>query len=252
MLDSAGADVKPIVLDRISKRFANGFVALEDFSLTLRPGEFVSLIGPSGCGKSTVLSLVAGLSEPSAGSIAWPDGGRDQIGFVFQEPTLMPWATIRDNVALPLSLAGKAATVDDALAKVGLAGFADAYPRQLSGGMKMRASIARAMAMRPSLLLLDEPFAALDEITRFDLIEQLLALWQEQHFSVLFVTHSITESVFMSQRVVVMAPRPGRVTAEIMIDEPAPRRPEFRSQPSYAAWCGDLLQALRNAKAATP
>jgi NitT/TauT family transport system ATP-binding protein len=118
--------------------------------------------------------------------------------------------------------------------------------------MKMRASIARAMAMRPSLLLLDEPFAALDEITRFDLIEQLLALWQEQRFSVLFVTHSITESVFMSQRVVVMAPRPGRVTAEIVIDEPSPRRPEFRSQPSYAAWCGQLLEALRDAKAATP
>jgi NitT/TauT family transport system ATP-binding protein len=252
MLDSAGADVKPIVLDRISKRFANGFLALEDFSLTLRPGEFVSLIGPSGCGKSTVLSLVAGLSGPSAGNIAWPDGGRDQIGFVFQEPTLMPWATIRDNVALPLSLAGKTASVDDSLAKVGLATFADSYPRQLSGGMKMRASIARAMAMRPSLLLLDEPFAALDEITRFDLIEQLLALWQEQRFSVLFVTHSITESVFMSQRVVVMAPRPGRVTAEIVIDEPSPRRPEFRSQPSYAAWCGQLLEALRDAKAATP
>jgi NitT/TauT family transport system ATP-binding protein len=243
--------VTHIVLDRITKRFANGFVALENFSLSLQPGEFVSLIGPSGCGKSTVLSLVAGLSQPSTGQISWPDGGRDQIGFVFQEPTLMPWATVRDNVALPLTLDGKPAYVDEALAKVGLTGFGDSYPRQLSGGMKMRASIARAMAMRPSLLLLDEPFAALDEITRFDLIEQLLALWQEQRFSVLFVTHSITESVFMSQRVVVMAPRPGRVTAEIRIDEPAPRQPEFRSRPSYAAWCGELLDALRHAKAAT-
>ncbi len=238
-----------IDLDRIGKRFANGFVALEDFSLSLRPGEFVSLVGPSGCGKSTVLNLVAGLTDPSAGRVTWPEGDLRQVGFVFQEPTLMPWATISDNVALPLTLANPAAsargTVATMLDKVGLAAFAGAYPRQLSGGMKMRASLARALTAGPSLLLLDEPFAALDEITRFDLIEQLLSLWQEQRFTVLFVTHSITESVFMSERVVVMAARPGRVVAEIAIDEPFPREAGFRAQPRYAAWCGLLLTALR-------
>jgi NitT/TauT family transport system ATP-binding protein len=238
-----------IALDRIGKRFANGFVALEEFSLSLRPGEFVSLVGPSGCGKSTVLNLVAGLADPSAGRVMWPEGDPRRVGFVFQEPTLMPWATIGDNVALPLTLANPAAsaggTVAAMLAKVGLTAFIGAYPRQLSGGMKMRASLARALAARPSLLLLDEPFAALDEITRFDLIEQLLSLWREQRFTVLFVTHSITESVFMSERVVVMAARPGRVVAEIVIDEPFPREAGFRARPRYAAWCGELLTALR-------
>lgn len=238
-----------IALSHIAKRFANGFTALEDFSLTLEPGEFVSLIGPSGCGKSTVLSLLAGLAEPTAGEIKGVAGERGKIGFVFQEPTLMPWATIRDNVALPLTLAGKPAEIMASLTQVGLANFADAYPRQLSGGMKMRASIARALAARPHLLLLDEPFAALDEITRFDLIEQLLALWQEQRFTVLFVTHSITESVFMSQRVVVMAANPGRVVGNITIDEPFPRHAAFRGEAGYAAKCGALLAALRGDEA---
>jgi len=233
-----------IALRHVSKLFDNGFLALEDVSLDLAPGEFVSLIGPSGCGKSTVLSMVAGLSHPTSGEI---DGIRDRVGFVFQEPTLMPWATIRANVALPLTLAGQPADVDGQLAKVGLDRFAESYPRQLSGGMKMRASIARALAGRPGLLLLDEPFAALDEITRFGLIEQLLALWQEAKFTALFVTHSIGESVFMSQRVVVMAARPGRVVAEIKIDEPFPRPMEFRASPRYAALCGEVLEALRGA-----
>ncbi len=237
-----------LTLDRIGKRFANGYAALENFSLSLQPGEFVSLIGPSGCGKSTVLSLVARLTGPSSGQLTWPGGDPGAVGFVFQEPTLMPWASISDNIALPLSLAGETPIVDDLLTKVGLDGFAAAYPRQLSGGMKMRASLARALAARPTLLLLDEPFAALDEITRFDLIEQLLRLWQERRFTVLFVTHSITESVFMSQRVVVMGARPGRVTAEISIDEPFPRLPDFRAQPRYAAWCGAVLEQLRQAQ----
>lgn len=159
----------------------------------------------------------------------------------------MPWATVEQNVALPLTLAGRAGAVEEQLAKVGLAEFAGAYPRQLSGGMKMRASIARALASRPALLLLDEPFGALDEITRFDLIDQLLALWLEQRFSALFVTHSITESVFMSQRVVVMGGRPGKVLADIAIDEPYPRLPAFRAEPRYAAWCGEVLDGLRRA-----
>lgn len=234
-------------LSSVGKRFANGYAALDDFSLSVPQGRFVSLIGPSGCGKSTVLNLVADLAQPTSGTIDWADSAKPDIGFVFQEPTLMPWATVAENVALPLTLAGSPAEVDGQLAKVGLAGFANAYPRQLSGGMKMRASLARALASHPSLLLLDEPFGALDEITRFDLIDQLLALWLEQKFTALFVTHSITESVFMSQHVVVMGGRPGKVLAEIEIDEPYPRLPEFRAEARYAAWCGEVLDALRSA-----
>jgi NitT/TauT family transport system ATP-binding protein len=234
-------------LRSVGKRFANGYVALEDFSLSLPEGQFVSLIGPSGCGKSTVLTLVAGLADPTTGGLQWDGSAKPAIGFVFQEPTLMPWATVAENVALPLTLAGRPGEVEAQLAKVGLSGFADSYPRQLSGGMKMRASLARALASHPSLMLLDEPFGALDEITRFDLIDQLLALWLEQKFTALFVTHSITESVFMSQRVVVMGGRPGKVVAEIEIDEPYPRPPSFRAEARYAAWCGTVLDALRSA-----
>ena len=233
-------------LSSVGKRFANGYAALEDFSLSVPKGRFVSLIGPSGCGKSTVLNLVAGLTQPTAGSFEW-DGAKPDIGFVFQDPTLMPWATLAENVALPLTLAGKPADVAEPLGKVGLSAFADCYPRQLSGGMKMRASLARALASNPSLMLLDEPFGALDEITRFDLIDQLLALWLAHSFTALFVTHSITESVFMSQRVVVMGGRPGKVLAEIEIDEPYPRLPSFRAEARYAAWCGEVLDALRSA-----
>jgi NitT/TauT family transport system ATP-binding protein len=240
-----------VQLEAVGKRFANGYVALESFSLALRPGQFTSLIGPSGCGKSTVLTLMAGLSQPTAGRLDWGPAGKPDIGFVFQEPTLMPWATVAQNVALPFTLTGRKAAMERAceehLAKVGLSGFADAYPRQLSGGMKMRASIARALASRPALLLLDEPFGALDEITRFDLIDQLLALWLGQTFTTLFVTHSITESVFMSQRVVVMGGRPGKVLADITIDEPYPRLPALRAEARYAAWCGEVLDALRGA-----
>jgi NitT/TauT family transport system ATP-binding protein len=241
-----------IALDRVGKQFANGITAVAEVTTTLADGEFVSLIGPSGCGKSTILAMIAGLSQPSAGRISGRPQRRGATGFVFQDPTLMPWADIGSNVALPLSLAGDDAAVGDLLATVGLAAFAHAYPRQLSGGMKMRASLARALAGRPDLLLLDEPFAALDEITRFDLIEQLLALWLQRRFTALFVTHSITESVFMSQRVVVMSPRPGRIVGEVRIDQPYPRPPEFRAAPRYAAWCGEVLAILRDAMATAP
>jgi len=234
-------------LRSVGKRFANGYAALDDFSLSVPEGRFVSLIGPSGCGKSTVLNLVAGLAQPTSGSFDWDGRERPSIGFVFQEPTLMPWATVAENVALPLTLDGKPAEVDAQLAKVGLSAFSGCYPRQLSGGMKMRASLARALASNPALLLLDEPFGALDEITRFDLIDQLLALWLEHRFTALFVTHSITESVFMSQRVVVMGGCPGKVLAEIEIDEPYPRLPAFRGEARYAAWCGEVLESLRKA-----
>ena len=231
-----GPDTAPLVtLDRVSKRFANGTLALQDMSLAIGAHDFVSFLGPSGCGKSTALRLVAGLTTPTAGALAWhqrrggdaPKTDRD-LGFVFQEPTLMPWATVLDNVWLPLRLAGLSreaadAKVREALAMVGLSKFAGVYPRELSGGMKMRVSIARALVTHPRLLLMDEPFAALDEMTRSKLNNDLLAIWREHRFTVIFVTHSVYESVYLSNRIVVMAPRPGRVIDEIRIDEPYPR-----------------------------
>src|SRR5262245_47892533 len=196
---SSGAPV--VALAGVDKTFANGVVALERLNLDVRQGEFVSLLGPSGCGKSTALRIIAGLSEPTSGRVAWRDGeasdGADprRIGFVFQEPTLMPWATVAANVRLPLKLKGLApdapARVTAALERVGLAGFAASYPRELSGGMKMRTSIARALVTEPALLLMDEPFAALDEITRFRLNDDLLVLWQSLGKTVAFVTHSV-------------------------------------------------------------
>jgi NitT/TauT family transport system ATP-binding protein len=248
----------PIVsLRNVAKTFANGLVALDRLTLDVRPGEFLSLLGPSGCGKSTALRLIAGLSAPSSGAIEWlggrATGGRaGHIGFVFQEPTLMPWATVAGNVRLPLKLAGapyeKAAPrVSDALARVGLAEFAGAYPRELSGGMKMRISIARALVTEPALLLMDEPFAALDEITRFKLNDDLLALWQSLGKTLVFVTHSVFESVYLSNRIVVMTSRPGRVSAELAIDAPYPRGPSFRTSAEYAALCRVVSEALAHA-----
>jgi NitT/TauT family transport system ATP-binding protein len=231
--------------------------ALENLNLHVRPGEFVSLLGPSGCGKSTALRLIAGLTEPTSGKIEWlhpqAAGGKGShgIGFVFQEPTLMPWATVAANVRLPLKLQGLAATaqprVEGALARVGLVGFAQSYPRELSGGMKMRASIARALVTEPRLLLMDEPFAALDEITRFRLNNDLLALWQALGKTVIFVTHSVFESVYLSQRVVVMTPRPGRVFTELTIEAPYPREERFRTSALYAAACRRVSEALARA-----
>jgi NitT/TauT family transport system ATP-binding protein len=213
-----------IALSRVAKRFAStqkegGTQALTDLSFSVAEGEFVSLLGPSGCGKSTALRLAAGLLMPDAGQISYPDG---EIGFVFQEPTLMPWADALTNARLPLDLKriargqanDRAAT---ALARVGLAGFERAYPRELSGGMKMRVSIARALVAQPRLLLLDEPFAALDEITRNALGEDLLKLWREDGLTVLFVTHSAAESSYLSQRVLVMTPRPGCIVSDIAL-----------------------------------
>ncbi|MDF1485820.1 ABC transporter ATP-binding protein [Ramlibacter sp. H39-3-26] len=239
-----------LALEGVEKRYASGTLALSDFSLAVGAREFVSLLGPSGCGKSTVLRMAAGLDAPGAGTLRRP--GDAGTGFVFQEPTLMPWARVAANVALPLELAGLpraecAARVHAALRTVGLEGFARAWPRELSGGMKMRASIARALVTRPRLLLMDEPFAALDEITRFRLNDQLLALWQAQGFTALFVTHSVFEAVYLSQRVVVMAARPGRVVADIAIDEPYPRTDALRATPRYAAWCAQVSGALREA-----
>jgi NitT/TauT family transport system ATP-binding protein len=214
--------------------------------------EFLAVLGPSGCGKSTALRIVAGLSAPSAGRIAWrdsPAAAPRRIGFVFQEPTLMPWATVAENVRLPLKLAGETAAqstprVQEALARVGLDGFGAAYPRELSGGMKMRVSIARALVTAPALLLMDEPFAALDEITRFKLNDDLIALWRALGKTVVFVTHSVFESVYLATRVVVMTPRPGRIFTELAIQAPHPRDARFRTSAEYAAYCRRASEAL--------
>jgi NitT/TauT family transport system ATP-binding protein len=242
-----------VSLRAVGKRYANGVVALDRLNLNVRPGEFVSLLGPSGCGKSTALRIIAGLSEPTGGTVSWPrsDASRSEreIGFVFQEPTLMPWTTVAGNVRLPLDLqrvdaATAAPRVMAALARVGLADFADVYPRELSGGMKMRVSIARALVTESMLLLMDEPFAALDEITRFKLNDDLLSLWESLRKTVVFVTHSVFESVYLSTRIVVMTPRPGRVFTELAIDAPYPRDQRFRTSAEYGAFCRRASEAL--------
>jgi NitT/TauT family transport system ATP-binding protein len=257
-------------IEKVSKRFKSGTCALREVDLSIGRRQFISLLGPSGCGKSTLLKLIAGLGEPSSGQLTWaeaasnagraanvlrqPDqmemkNGRPPLSFVFQEPTLMPWTSALHNVGLPLRLAGVpageiAVRAKAALASVGLAGFEHAYPRELSGGMKMRVSIARALVTRPGILLMDEPFAALDEITRIKLNNDLLALWQREQFTVVFVTHSVFESVFLSQRIVVMAARPGRIDADIEVSEPYPRSLAYRTSPVYAAHCERVAEAL--------
>jgi NitT/TauT family transport system ATP-binding protein len=250
-----------LALRGVGKTFPNGTVALSDLDLGVYAGEFVSLVGPSGCGKSTALRIIAGLSEPSEGVVEWPSQGvamtthpdkASRIGFVFQEPTLMPWSSVAKNVALPLMLRGHggdkaAAPVAAALDRVGLTQFADAFPRELSGGMRMRVSIARALVTEPELLLMDEPFAALDEITRFKLNNDLLALWQASGTTVVFVTHSVFESVYLSSRILVMTPRPGRIFTELTIDAPYPRNQNFRTSAEYAAFCRRASEALAQA-----
>jgi NitT/TauT family transport system ATP-binding protein len=246
--DAAGVAVS---LRGVTKVYDNGVMALGPLDLKVRKGEFVSLLGPSGCGKSTALRLIAGLNAPTSGTVGVAGQARagQAIGFVFQEPTLMPWASVRENVRLPLKLAHAPAAeanarVNDALTKVRLAEFADAYPRELSGGMKMRVSLARALVTDPDILLMDEPFAALDEITRFRLNNDLLALWRDLRKTVIFVTHSVFESVYLSQRVIVMTPRPGRIHAEFRIDAAEPRGEDFRTSVDYAGYCRMVSKAL--------
>lgn len=244
-------------LENLAKRYpdpAGGEkTVLQGVSLAVPDGAFIALVGASGCGKSTLLRHVAGLLPVSEGRVAWagPIAPGD-IGMVFQDATLMPWATIRDNVRLPLDLAGVAraegdARVLDLLERVGLAEVADAHPRALSGGMRMRAAIARALITRPRILLMDEPFAALDEITRQKLNDDLLALWRGQGFTALFVTHSVYESVYLAQRVVVMAARPGRIHGEVAVDLPDPRPGDLRTDAAYAAICRDVSALLADA-----
>jgi len=245
-----------VALDGVAKTYPNGTRALDPLSLAVREGEFVTLLGPSGCGKSTALNLIAGLAPPSSGRIAWWGAGQEGIGtpgrrlaMVFQSATLMPWARVATNVRLPLDLAGvpRAAAQEithDALARVGLGGFGASYPRELSGGMQMRASIARALVTQPDLLLMDEPFGALDEITRTRLDGELLDLWGGRRLTVVFVTHSIYEAVFLSQRVIVMSSRPGRLLDEVVIDEPYPRTDAFRVSQRFLERAGRLQRGL--------
>jgi len=245
-----------VALRGVGKTFANGVTGIDNFDFSVREGEFVTLLGPSGCGKSTALRIIAGLSEASRGEVEWPaQSNKQAIGFVFQEPTLMPWASVTANVRLPLKLQGLSETqssprVAQALELVGLGAFAGAYPRELSGGMKMRASIARALVTEPKLLLMDEPFAALDEITRFKLNNDLLALWRNLGKTVIFVTHSVFESVYLSQRIVVMTSRPGRVSSEMTVDHSYPRDESFRTSAEYAGFCRKASAALGEATTA--
>ncbi len=258
------------MLRGVTKRFASGLEALGGVDLRVARGEFLSLLGPSGCGKSTLLRIVAGLSEPTGGSCELRLGGRSgkaipagHIGFVFQDPTLMPWSTVAANVELPFRIArrgripGRVRTAERdrvaaALRAVGLAGFEGSYPHQLSGGMRMRVSIARALVTGPELLLLDEPFAALDEITRFSLNDDLLRLWETHRPTILFVTHSVFESVYLSTRIAVMAPRPGRIVADFPVDLTHPREEMTRTTPSYARMCERVSAALVSAMAEAP
>ena len=251
-----------VALRAVGKRFGIGVTALDGIDLDIHRGEFLSVLGPSGCGKSTLLRVIAGLTEPNSGVrrllLETDRAGHipaGRIGFVFQDPTLMPWSTVTDNVLLPFRLAGRVGPAERERAaaeigSVGLAGFERAYPRQLSGGMRMRVSIARALVTKPDLLLLDEPFAALDEITRMALNDDLMHLWESRRPTVVFVTHSVFESVYLSTRIAVMTPRPGHIVAELPVDLPQPRERSLRTSPDYAALCATVSERLARAMAA--
>ncbi|NEZ58437.1 ABC transporter ATP-binding protein [Adonisia turfae] len=237
-------------LKDIDKVYQNGTVALQGLHLDVKPGEFISLVGPSGCGKSTVLRLVAGLGAPTGGIIDWQDPSQQRhLAFVFQDPALMPWASVVDNIHLPLKLKGQSlrsvrASIQETINTVDLSGCEHRYPRQLSGGMKMRVSIARALVTKPQILLMDEPFGALDEMTRSRLNSDLLHLWEAKHWTVLFVTHNIYEAVYLSTRVIVMAACPGRIVADIPIEAAYPRTDSFRTSSQFNHYCREIMAAL--------
>ncbi|MCC5660673.1 ABC transporter ATP-binding protein [Nostoc sp. XA010] len=247
-----------ITLNQISKVYTNGTVALQDLNLAIPESQFVSLVGPSGCGKSTVLRLIAGLGRTSSGSIDWGITQQARkLAFVFQDAALMPWVNVWENVRLPLKLARMSKKdsqklVQQTLALVGLEGFEENYPRQLSGGMKMRVSIARALVTQPNILLMDEPFGALDEITRSKLNGDLLDLWLQQRWTVVFVTHNIYEAVYLSNRVLVMGTSPGRIVADVEIDVPYPRNDDFRTSLLYNQYCREISQHLAKAMSFAP
>lgn len=246
-----------IELDSVHKRFDRGPVVLESLQTRVRPGEFVSLVGPSGCGKSTFLRLIAGLTHPSSGKVhfRWPDNGDRQpvnpeLAFIFQDSTLLPWLSVAGNIATPMRLRGlrsadRSATVHKMARLVGLEDVLDFYPRQLSGGMRMRVSLARALSLSPHILLLDEPFGALDAITRNRLNEELLAIRDREQWTAFFVTHSVNEAVFLSHRVWILSPIPGRITHEIDIDLPFPRTQETRESRAFQDYVVETAARLR-------
>ncbi|NEQ52251.1 MAG: ABC transporter ATP-binding protein [Leptolyngbya sp. SIO3F4] len=239
-----------LTLEDIDKVYQNGTVALQGINLDIQLGEFISLVGPSGCGKSTVLRLVAGLGSPTGGHMQWQGlSAQQNLAFVFQDAALMPWANVVDNIYLPLKLKGHSlravrARIQETINTVNLDGFEKSYPRQLSGGMKMRVSIARALVTKPQVLLMDEPFGALDEMTRSRLNSDLLHLWEEKHWTVLFVTHNIYEAVYLSTRVIVMAAHPGKIVADIPIEAPYPRTNSFRTSPQFNHYCREIMTTL--------
>jgi NitT/TauT family transport system ATP-binding protein len=254
MVSETGGSVPEIALEGVGKRYGNAAVALDGISLRVERGEFVTFLGPSGCGKSTLLKIVSGLSPASEGRVGvngmMPENARDLMSFIFQDATLLPWRTVEENVGLGLELDHTARAlrnerVSRMLELVGLDHVANRYPRQLSGGMKMRVSIARALVSRPRILLMDEPFAALDEIARDRLNEELLRLYAEQKWTVLFVTHSVAEAVFLSTRIVILAAHPGRVAHQIAIDLPWPRSAETRESPAFDAAVTHASRLLR-------
>jgi NitT/TauT family transport system ATP-binding protein len=246
----------PIVsFHHVEKRYGAGPLILSDINFTAERGDFVSLIGPSGCGKSTILKLVCGLSPISGGEIVvdgmQPEAALEELFFVFQEPTLLPWLTVAENVEVPMRLRGwfphkRAAIAGQSLELVGLADRAGYYPRQLSGGQKMRVSIARALSLSPRILLLDEPFGALDEMTRDHLNEELLAIREKKAWTAFFVTHSVAEAVFLSNRVFVLSANPGRLHREVPVDLPYPRTEETRLSPAYQALVAEVTKLLRS------
>ena len=249
-----------VTLNNVSKSYSNGTIALNGLTFDVKRGDFVSLLGPSGCGKSTILRIISGLSSPTRGEVLWstadsngqtPNNSTNlhEMSFVFQEPTLMPWLTAFGNVYMPLKIKGLSKQqakqeVMEALTLVGLEKFSESYPRELSGGMKMRVSIARALVTKPKLLLMDEPFAALDEITRFKINNDLLNLWEKFGWTIVFVTHSVFESVYLSNRVIVTSSRPGRVIADFPITERYPRSNSFRTSTVYNGYCKQVSEKL--------
>ncbi len=249
MSNTTIADTAGIAFDRIEMVFPDGTRAVDEATFAVAKGEFVTIVGPSGCGKSTLLKIASGLLEPTGGTISID---RSRLGYVFQDATLLPWRTVIQNVELLAELrkvrAGdRRRMAEEAIAMVGLTGFEKHYPKSLSGGMKMRASLARTLTMRPPVFLFDEPFGAVDEITREHLNEQTLALFEAERFAGLFITHSINEAVFMSTRVLVMSARPGRIVAEFEVPFEYPRSPELRFDAAFAALGSEISAALRGA-----
>ncbi|WAC53827.1 ABC transporter ATP-binding protein [Gordonia sp. SL306] len=231
----------------VTKQFDSGTMALAGIDLDIAEGDFAAMVGPSGCGKSTLLRMAAGLERPTEGTVAL---ATESVGFIFQEPTLLPWRSVRANVELCAELARlpkaqRRSRAQSAIDAVGLTGFESQLPRMLSGGMKMRCSLARTLTSEPEVMLLDEPFGALDEMTRLDMQTELQRLYDQRRFTAMFITHSVSEAVFLANRVIVMSARPGRITADIRIDFPYPRDPDLRFDARFTEYVAEISETLR-------